>query len=47
MVRHGMVPPDRAEAHIKDLQALCNGKLQPSPENDEQRRFLQSWTQGQ
>lgn len=47
MVRHAMVQPERAVDRIKDLQALCGGKLQPSPENPTQVRFLEGWKRGQ
>ncbi len=47
LVRHGIAQPDRAVEHIKELQALCGGKLSPSPENDRQRQFVAAWKAGQ
>ena len=47
LIRHGIAQPERAVEMITELQALCDGKLAPSPESDEQRQFVRDWKQGQ
>ena len=47
LIRHGLAQPASAVDRITELQAMTNGTLSPSPENERQRRFVAEWMPGQ
>jgi hypothetical protein len=47
LIRHGLAAPDQA---VKKMHALIGDRIQdfiPTPENDQQRLFVEQWCTGQ
>lgn len=47
LIRHGMARPEDSVKRIAELQGPSRGLLSPSPETNEQRRFVRDWRPGQ